>query len=93
MLLSPIPYVPSDKSESPKFRFCPLQPGTTSTRLVINAVFWMSGLFVALFTALSTPGLWGQGIGRIILSRFKEYRSLTLSGCLLVVVHGPVYID
>ena len=93
MLLSPIPYVPSDKSERPKFNFGPPQLGTTSTRWVINAVFWMSGLFVALFTALSTPGFWGQGIGRIIPSQFKEYLSLTLSGCLLVMVYGPVHVD
>ena len=60
MLLSPIPSVPSDKLEGPEFRFC---YSPTSTRLGINVVFWMCGLFVALYTALLTPGVWGQGIG------------------------------
>ena len=63
MLLSPIPHVPFDKSEGPKYNSRPSQPESSSARLVINAIFWLSGLFFALFTALRTPGFWGQGIG------------------------------
>ena len=95
MLLSPIPNVPSDKSESPKFEFRSSKPQINTTRLGINAGFWMCGLFVALYTALSTPGFWGQGIGKMRLSHLfcetrQEIQSLTLLGCLLVVVHGPL---
>ena len=59
MLLSPVPTVPSDSFEAAKFSSRSLN----STRLGINVVFWMCGLFFALYTALLTPGIWGQGIG------------------------------
>ena len=86
MLLSPITHVPSDKSEGPKFDFHTPQPGETTTSLVVTAIFWVFGLFAAFSTALSTPGFWGQGIGKASLSGPEDPFSLTLLGCLLVVV-------
>lgn len=92
MLLSPIPYVPSNKPEGPKFNLRSRQAGAKSTRLVFTTVLWMSGVSVAFLTALSIPGFWGQAVGKISWPSFRDCSSLTHLGCLLVMVHRPVLI-
>ncbi len=86
MLLSPIPFVPSDESEGPNFNFHTPHPGLNAIRLVFTAVFRVSVFFIALCTALLGEGYWGQGVGEIGLSDFEERFSLTRLGCLLVMV-------
>ena len=71
MLLSPVNSVPSDKPEGPKFQCHKSQPGANPSRLLFTIILWVSALFIAFFTALSTPGLWGQGTGKMSLSTFK----------------------
>ncbi len=87
MLLSPIPFVPSDKSEGLNFNFHTPHPGVNAIRLVFTAVLRVSVFIIALFTALSGQGYWGQGIGKTSLSYFEERFGLTQLGCLLVVVY------
>lgn len=72
MLLSPISYVPSHESGDLIFRFRTPNPEAKSTNFVFIAVFAVAVLLTAFFTALSTPGFWGQGIGKTSLSSFEQ---------------------
>ena len=64
MLLSPIPHVPSDESGGPKLSFRTPQSEANLTSPVFFGVIWLIISLTALYTALSTPGFWGQGIGK-----------------------------
>ena len=69
MLLSPVPYTLLAGPDGPKFHFHQQQPGISTASLVLGFVVWAIGLLIAFFAALSSPGFWGQGIGKFSFAR------------------------